>query len=373
VRNGLSAIYLYEANESLFMKLVESIFENLSIAVILCDQDFIVKQANSACEDLLAISRRKIVDTKISQVLESDAKLSAIMKRAVKNQSRYTIRDMALKKPEGVVVDTTITPFFHDEKKMILVELDRTDRLKRLIQETGNIEQQKTNRLMMRSMSHEIKNPLSGIRGSAQLLESELDEQELKEFTRVIIKESDRLTNLVNRVMGSHKRYDEEPVNIHYVVEHVAKLVQGSEAGGIKMVRDYDPSLPEFLGDSEQLIQAVLNVVNNGIQAQSENEVITIGFRTRLERGFTIDKTLHRQVIRLQIWDDGPGVPEEIREFVFNPMITGRAEGTGLGLSITQEVIQRHGGLINLESYSDKTCFAIYLPLQQARPGEKQR
>lgn len=353
------------------MKLVESIVENLSIAVILCDQDFVVQQANSACEDLFAVSRRKIVGAEISNVLESEVKLSAIMKRAVSNQSRYTIRDMALHKPEGVVVDTTITPFVHDEKKVILIELDRTDRLKRLIQETSSIEQQKTNRLMMRSMSHEIKNPLSGIRGSAQLLESELGEQELKEFTRVIIKESDRLTNLVNRVMGSHQRYDEQPVNIHYVVEHVIKLAQGAEAGRVNIIRDYDPSLPEFLGDSEQLIQAVLNVVNNGIQAQSDNDVTTIGLRTRLELGFTIDKILHRQVIRLQIWDDGPGVPKEIKEFVFNPMITGRAEGTGLGLSITQEVIQRHGGLIALESYEEKTCFAIYLPLKQARSGEK--
>jgi len=353
------------------MSLIDNIFENLSVAVIVCDRDFIVQHTNAACEDLLAISRRKVVGKEINQVLISDSKLSPIMKRAVTNQSRYTVRDMSLEMPEGVDVDTTITPFNYAEETLILIEIDRTDRLKRLMQETSNIEQQKTNRLMMRSMSHEIKNPLSGIRGSAQLLELELDEQELKEFTRVIIKESDRLTNLVNRVMGSHKRYDEDPVNIHYVIEHVAKLVQGSGTGGIKIVRDYDPSLPEFLGDSEQLIQAVLNVVNNGIQAQSDNQIVTIGFRTRLERGFTIDKTLHRQVIRLQIWDDGPGVPEEIREFVFNPMITGRAEGTGLGLSITQEVIQRHGGLINLESYGDKTCFAIYLPLQQASPGEK--
>ena len=353
------------------MNFIDSIFENLSVAVLVCDQDFCVQHVNSASEDLLAIGRRKVVGKQVSDVLKTDIKLPAIMKRAVVNRSRYTIREMALEFPEGVDVDTTITPFNHDEKTLLLIELDRTDRLKRLMQETSSIEQQKTNRLMMRSMSHEIKNPLSGIRGSAQLLESELDNHELREFTRVIIKESDRLTNLVNRVMGSHKRYDEKPINIHYVVEHVAKLARASEEKGISIIRDYDPSLPEFLGDSEQLIQAVLNVINNGIQAQAGNDDITVGFRTRLERGFTIDKTLHRQLVRLQIWDNGSGVPEDIKEFVFNPMITGRAEGTGLGLSITQEVIQRHGGLINLESYDDKTCFTVYLPLQRERSGEK--
>lgn len=352
------------------MNLIDSIIENLSVAVLVCDQDFIVQHSNSASEDLLAVSRRKFIGLNIEEVLIAETKLLSILRRAVSNQSRYTIRDMILKIPETIDVDTTITPFAHAGETLLLIELDRTDRVKRLMQETSNIEQQKTNRLMMRSMSHEIKNPLSGIRGSAQLLELELEDAELKEFTRVIIKESDRLTNLVNRVMGSHKRYDEAPVNIHYVVEHVLKVAQGSEAGNVKIIRDYDPSLPEISGDSEQLIQAVLNVVNNGIQAQKELDVVTIGLRTRLERGFTIDKTLHRQVIKLQIWDNGPGVPEDIKEFVFNPMITGRAEGTGLGLSITQEVIQRHGGLISLESYQDKTCFAIYLPFQ-LKPLEK--
>ena len=348
------------------MNLIDNILENLGVAVIVCDEDFVVQYVNSACENLLATGRRKAINEEISSVLKTGAKLSAIMSRARANQSRYTIRDMDIMYSEQILVDTTITPFIHAKQSMFLIELDRTDRLKRLMQETGSIEQQKTNRLMMRNMSHEIKNPLSGIRGSAQLLQSELDDLELKEFTRVIIKESDRLTNLVNRVMGSHQRYDLEPVNIHYIIEHVTKLAQASsEAENIKIARDYDPSLPEFLGDSEQLIQAVLNVVNNAIQVQFEYGDITIGFRTRLERMFTIDKTLHQQVIRLQVWDNGPGVPDKIKEFVFNPMITGRAEGTGLGLSITQEVIQRHGGLINLESYDNKTCFAIYLPFKR--------
>lgn len=345
------------------MTLINSVFENLSTAVIVCNDDFLIEDANSACEDLLAISRRKVIGKLVDQVVLANNKLIGIMERARTNQSRYTLRGLKLLIPEGVEVDATITPFTHEKETLFLMEFNRIDRLKRLVQETGNVEQQKTNRLMMRSMSHEIKNPLSGIRGAAQLLDAELDGAELKEFTNVIIKESDRLTNLVNRVMGSHQRYAQEPVNIHYVVEHVAKLIMAAEGESLKVHRDYDPSLPEIIGDTEQLIQAVLNVVKNAVEAQVENELAQIGFRTRLERAFTIDQTLHRQVIRLQIWDDGPGVPEDIQSFVFNPMITGRAEGTGLGLSITQEVIQRHGGLINLEQFNDKTCFVIYLPI----------
>jgi len=216
---------------------------------------------------------------------------------------------------------------------------------------------------MMRSMSHEIKNPLAGIRGAAQLLSSELENPELNEFTDVIIRESDRLTNLVSRAMGPHKKYSSKPVNIHYVTEHVSKVMEASKPNTLKIEKDYDPSLPEILGDSEQLTQAVLNVVKNAIEVQEKSKKQFVGIRTRLERNFTIAKKLYRNLIKLQIWDHGGGVPKEIREFIFNPMITGRAEGTGLGLSISQEIIQRHSGLIALEAYKEKTCFSIYLPI----------
>jgi len=225
----------------------------------------------------------------------------------------------------------------------------RTDRTSRLAQETRNLEQQQSNRLMMRSMSHEIKNPLSGIRGAAQLLSSELANPELQEFTDVIIRESDRLTNLVSRVMGSHKQYESEPVNIHYVIEHVSKVIKASRPDTLLIEKDYDPSLPEIKGDSEQLIQAVMNIVKNAVEVQEGSATQLVGIRTRLERNFTIAKKLHRNLIKLQIWDDGKGVPENIKEFIFNPMI----------------IIQRHNGLIVLEDYKEQTCFSIYLPIDR--------
>lgn len=350
----------------------DRILENVGVALVVCDEQMVVQHVNSACENLLGVSRRYLVRRPLTQTIVTEANLQAMVRRSLNNDSRYTLREIELMDPLDVEVDITITPMLVDGgQRFVTLELNRTDRINRLARENSNIEQQKTNRLIMRSLSHEIKNPLSGLRGAAQLLDAELSNQELKEFTGIIIKESDRLTNLVNRVMGSHRQYAQEPVNIHYVIEHVARLVAVSEGDDVTIKRDYDPSLPEFSGDVEQMIQAVLNVVKNAIEAQSGQGDITVGFRTRLERNFTIDKELHRNLIKLQIWDKGPGVPGSLKAILFNPMITGRAEGTGLGLAIAQEIIQRHNGLINLEKYNDHTCFAVYLPLQLPRRQER--
>ncbi len=345
------------------MNLSDIIIESQSTAILSCGESLIVEKVNSAFEDIFSLSRRRVIGESLPEVLFADNKITSLIKRALSNQSRYTLREVELLKPEGIKADVTISPYQIDDEQKVLVELIRKDRLSRLMRETDSVDIQTTNRLMMRSLSHEVKNPLAGIRGAAQLLELELANEEDKEFTQVIIKETDRLTNLVSRVMGSHKRYDMEETNIHFVSEHVARLLQSAVDNSIEIRRDYDPSLPEFMGDDEQLIQAVLNIANNAVESQAGNETAVIGFRTRLERGFTINKKLHRQVIKFQIWDKGPGVPDEIKEIVFNPMITGRAEGTGLGLSISQEVVQRHGGLITLEEYQGNTCFSIYLPL----------
>lgn len=350
----------------------DNICESLATAVLVVDANHIVLLVNTAAEDLLLMSRRSIIDKHLDEVFLKQDEVSDLVCRAVKYQTRYTLRELIFELPRQFEADVTAMPFNEiDGSTTTIIEINRTDRISRLVRETRNIEQQETNRLMMRSMSHEIKNPLSGIRGAAQLLSSELQDPELKDFTDVIIRESDRLTNLVNRVMGSHRQYAAEPVNIHFISEHVLTLLGTYSSQKIEIIRDYDPSLPELIGDEEQLIQAVMNIVTNAIEAQSDSSNVTIGIQTRLERNFTIGKVLHRNLIRVRIWDHGQGVPEEIKTQIFNPMITGRAEGTGLGLSITQEIIQRHGGLVTLESYKERTCFAIYLPIASAnsQPG----
>jgi len=212
-------------------------------------------------------------------------------------------------------------------------------------------------------MAHEIKNPLGGIRGAAQLLEQELTDESLREYTQIIISEADRLRNLVDRMMAPHKQLSLQKINIHEVLEYVCSLIQAEAENPFELTRDYDPSLPEFEADREQLIQALLNVVRNAIQAIPENGEILI--QTRIQYQANIVEKTYNQAMKINIQDNGPGIPAEIEDSVFFPMITGRAEGSGLGLSIAQSLIQKHGGLIEYHRRDEVTEFSILLPLER--------
>ena len=249
----------------------------------------------------------------------------------------------------------------------IVMELNRIDRISRLAKETDQLDRQQTYRLMMRSLAHEIKNPLGALRGAAQLLHREIGGGDRQEYTTIMIHEVDRLTSLVDRIMGSINPIQQDDVNIHRILEHVARLILAGSGEQLRVVRDYDPSLPNLKGDSEQLVQVVLNIAINAVEAQ--DNVGVVGLRTRIEHMYTIARRTHRQVLRVQVWDHGPGVPDDLRDRVFDPMITGRAEGTGLGLSIAQDIIHRHGGLIELGEYKGNTCFSLFLPIDGAPSG----
>mgnify|MGYP002621766087 CR=1 FL=1 len=212
-------------------------------------------------------------------------------------------------------------------------------------------------------MAHEIKNPLGGIRGAAQLLEMELDNEGLYEYTKIIINESDRLRNFIDRMLTSSAQAEKKAMNIHEVLEYVVSVVTAENSHSINIEKDYDPSLPDITADREQIIQALLNLLRNAIQAIDEDGLITL--RTRVQRQVTIQNQLNRHVIVIDIIDDGPGIPPEIEAGAFYPMITGRAEGTGLGLSIAQQLVQSHGGLISYERKNDNTYFTILLPTEQ--------
>jgi two-component system nitrogen regulation sensor histidine kinase GlnL len=217
--------------------------------------------------------------------------------------------------------------------------------------------EQQANRELIRNLAHEIKNPLGGLRGSAQLLERELEKVELREYTQVIIKEADRLQKLMDRMLTPHRAPRVEPVSIHEVLERVRSLVEAEF--GVTVQRDYDPSLPDILGDREQLIQAALNIARNAAQAGAA----TIEFRSRAVRQITLLRSRYRLALELQIIDDGPGVPEEIQDRIFNPLVSGREGGTGLGLSLAQTFVQYHRGVIEFESRPGRTTFRILLPL----------
>jgi two-component system, NtrC family, nitrogen regulation sensor histidine kinase GlnL len=239
----------------------------------------------------------------------------------------------------------------------LLAELRPIEQQLRIEREARIESEQQANRELIRNLAHEIKNPLGGLRGSAQLLERELERQELREYTQVIIKEADRLQTLMDRMLTPHRTPRLEPVGVHEVLERVRSLVRAEF--GIEIVRDYDPSLPEFLGDREQLIQAVLNIARNSAQVGSKH----ITFKTRALRQVTILKQRHRLALELQVIDDGPGVPEEIQDRIFNPLVSGREGGTGLGLSLAQTFVHYHHGVIEFESRPGRTIFRILLPL----------
>lgn len=244
----------------------------------------------------------------------------------------------------------------------MLEQQARQDREERLV------EQAQANKELVRNLAHEIKNPLGGIRGAAQLLEMELDSRELHEYTQVIIHEADRLQSLVDRLLAPHRHpHQLTDLNIHEVCERVRSLVLLEYPQGLKIRRDYDISIPEFKGDREQLIQALLNIVQNAALVLSDtittggNAEITL--RTRVARQMTIGRQRHRLALELHVIDNGPGVPDHIKERIFFPLVTGRDGGSGLGLPLAQTFVQRHHGLIECESMPGRTDFRILIPL----------
>jgi two-component system nitrogen regulation sensor histidine kinase GlnL len=264
---------------------------------------------------------------------------------------------------QSVTINLSATPLLKDEKfDELLVEIQQVDNHLRISKEEQLLSQQNTARLLVRGLAHEIKNPLGGLRGAAQLLDMELDSQELKEYTRIIIAESDRLQSLMDKMLGSNKLPNKKTLNIHEVLERVRQLVQAEASGNLVIQSDYDPSIPELQGDKDQLIQAILNIVRNAVQATNGQGRITI--KTRIKRHLTIGRKRYKLIIQCDVIDDGPGIDNDMITQIFYPMITSRAEGTGLGLSIAQSLINQHNGLIECSSEPGKTVFSIFLPVE---------
>ncbi len=341
------------------------ILENLTTAVLTFDAELRLTSINPAGEMLFEVSAKKIVGQKLIDLLPQSRRLAKPLRQTLESRHPITVRGVRLRlaMERTITVDCIVTPLVDgNQETALLVELTQVDRLMRLARDENMLDRQAANRAVMRGLAHEIKNPLGGLRGAAQLLERELPNISLKEYTRIIIHEADRLRNLVDRMMGPHQPLKKKPVNLHEILEHVRKLMLVEVPVGLTLERQYDPSLPEFEGDPEQLIQAVLNIVRNSAEAIQYQGVIHL--RTRIERSFTIGQKRHRLVLRADIEDNGPGIPEEIREHIFYPMVTAKPGGTGLGLSIAQDIIAKHGGLIECDSRPGLTGFSIYLPLE---------
>lgn len=263
------------------------------------------------------------------------------------------------------MVDCSVIPFdgISNDDRGLIVEIQILDRHIRISREERLLTQQNVTRSLVRGLAHEVKNPLGGIRGAAQLLEAELHSEELREYTQIIIGEADRLQVLVDSMLGPNKLPRKQLLNIHDVVERVRSLVLAENAH-IPIWRDYDPSIPELVADSDQLIQAILNIVKNAEKALADVKDPKITLRTRIARQMTINAKRYRHVAEIQIVDNGPGIPEEMKEKIFFPLVSGTEGGVGVGLSISQTLINKHGGLIECQSQPGNTVFTIWIPLE---------
>ena len=339
--------------------------ELIATAVLLLDESLRVAYANPAAETLLAQGRKHLLGAHLDRALPGNEAFMRRLTRAIETDSGFNENELVLDVGgEPLHLYCVISPVEAGEARLA-VEFRELEQQLKIAREAKLLEQQEANRELIRNLAHEIKNPLGGIRGAAQLLERELDDPDLREFTQVIVKEADRLQSLMNRLLTPHRLPRVAPLNIHEVMERVRTLLLAEFPAHLAIGRDYDASLPDLVGDREQLIQAILNVARNAAQASEGRGEIR--FITRIARQVTIARQRHRHAIAVMIEDDGPGVPPELAERIFYPLVSGREGGTGLGLSLAQTYVSQHQGLIEFESVPGRTRFTILLPLAEGK------
>lgn len=349
----------------------DHLLENLSTAVFLLDAKLRVLYFNPAAEMLVRVSHRRLESSQFDQLFaQCDETLMAEFQAILETGHTYTQRESQFTLLDGgsVLADCTVSFSSANVLPHLIVEMQQKDRLLRISREEQLQENHETAKVLIRGLAHEIKNPLGGIRGAAQLLGAELREADLHEYTQVIIDEADRLRSLVDRMLGTNKALNLAPVNIHEILERVCSLIHAESKGKVRLIKDYDPSIPELNGDKSQLIQGFLNIAKNAMEAMlpqiKQGQEASLVMRTRALRQFTIGHTRYKLVAQIEITDNGPGIPTELLASIFYPMITGRPEGTGLGLSITQSIFSKHDGLVECESKPGHTTFIVYLPLE---------
>ncbi len=342
------------------------VLDGMATALLLFDARLRLEYINPAGENLFSVSARHLLGQPFHALIDEEDDLARQMQSVLEEQHPLTRHEVALglgNQPRAMFDITALPLLDPGQPQELLLELHPVNRLLQIAREEGKLAQERTTREILRGLAHEVKNPLGGLRGAAQLLERQLDSEELKEYTQVIIDEADRLQTLMDRMLGPVRPPQMQPLNIHAVLERVLRLMQAEERGGVRLARDYDPSIPEVRGDADQLVQALLNIVRNARQAVDDATGHII-LRTRIERMCTIGRQRHALAARVEVIDNGPGIPEEMQERIFFPMVTGRADGTGLGLAIAQNIVQQHEGVITLHSVPGRTVFTLLLPIQ---------
>ncbi|MCW5569976.1 MAG: PAS domain-containing protein [Steroidobacteraceae bacterium] len=342
------------------------LLDALATGIVVLDRQLCVVYANVAAQDLLGAGFARARGRPFVDLLADSNGLDAVLRRALERSEAFADRELVFR-PTGTVreprvVDLTVTPLEGTVTgSHLLLELADATQRQRISREADLLARLDGSRLMIRQLAHEIRNPLGGLRGAAQLLERELADAAQREYTGVIIREADRLTALVDSMSGSARPPQKARTNVHELCEHVYMLLRSEARSAVLLERDYDPSLPDADLDRNQVIQALLNLGRNALQAIGDRGRVVL--RSRALSGVTIGAVRHRLVVALQVEDNGPGVPDELRGSLFLPLVTGRANGTGLGLAVAQEIATRHGGIVEFESAPGRTVFTMLLPI----------
>jgi two-component system nitrogen regulation sensor histidine kinase GlnL len=339
--------------------------------VALVTADGYVVSLNTAAESLLGVSSNQAADRHLSSLHPELAPLATLIGRALESGESFGSEidfHPAYQHDEVMQITARATPLRAERGVLALLEFIDTTQWRHIDREQALLHQHDTSRRVIYQLAHEIRNPLGGLRGAAQLLERQLPTEELREYTRVIIGEADRLAALTASLLGPARSLQREVLNLHEVVERVRTLIENEVAAGVAVVRDYDPSLPLVAVDRDQLVQAVLNVARNAAQAVARRPGGggRIVLRTRALTNWIVGSHRHRLVANLEIEDDGPGVDPELGDSIFYPLVSGHDAGTGLGLPLAQEILSRHGGLIEYRSRPGQTVFMLRLPLEEA-------
>jgi two-component system, NtrC family, nitrogen regulation sensor histidine kinase GlnL len=347
------------------------ILESLATGVLVLEHDMTLRYLNAAAQTLLGITAKQGIGRKIGELCRGADVLQPLFQRARAGDDGVVQRELSWPMANGAdrVLDCAVTQTLAaGSESRFIVELEDITQHRRVTREAALLAQLGGNRLMVRQLAHEIKNPLGGLRGAAQLLERELLDPSLREYTRVVIGEADRLAHLVDSMLGPARPPAKCVTNIHELLERVYRLLRSEAPSSIAVDRDYDPSLPPLTLDPNHIIQAMLNLGRNALQSICSTIIANprLVLRTRAVTNVSIGRIRHRVVAAIQFEDNGPGVPADIRDTIFYPLVSGRADGTGLGLAIAQDLVGRHGGLIEFDSVSGRTVFTLSLPLDTA-------
>lgn len=331
-------------------------------SIIVLDEKLCVSYNNPAAEQLIKLSSNRMKGAHLNTLFHELSSSSNLFSQVFETDQGFTdnLATLICLDFRSVTADLSVTPINADNSHYLLIEIRQVDQQQRISEEMQQITQQQLAKNLVKGLAHEIKNPLGGLRGAAQLLHRQLDESS-QEYTQMIMEQADRLNNLVERLLGPNTLHSHKNHNIHEVLEKIIKLVSIELPQKITLKRDYDPSIPDLSIDQDQIQQALLNVIQNAIQAlKGVGEIKVV---TRVVNQITINGRRHRLAIEIKIIDNGPGIPEHLHNTLFYPMVTGRAEGTGLGLSIAQTLIQQHHGRIDFKSRTGLTEFTVLLPV----------